>query len=113
MRSVCRFLSDPSAQEDSHRRLTFLQSLLIELGIVNSSLPASLTAAKNMLKSHAFLNIRDYIAVRGQGPDAIQQVMYPSRSALIRSIRKKPQSRASRDWVKEHGLSVLLVSCFH
>ncbi|KAF5365615.1 hypothetical protein D9758_003188 [Tetrapyrgos nigripes] len=110
---ITLFLSDPSAQEDSYRRLTFLQSLLIELGLVNSSLPASLTAAKNMLKSHAFLNIRDYLAVRGQGPDAIQQVMYPSRSALIRSIRKKPQSRASRDWVKEHGLSVLLVSCFH
>ncbi|THU99336.1 hypothetical protein K435DRAFT_855754 [Dendrothele bispora CBS 962.96] len=113
---ITSFLSNPSAHDDSHCRLTLLQSLIIELGIVsrdNSLLPATITTAKAMLKSHAFLNVREYLSVRDQGPKAIQQVMYPSRSALIKSIRKKPKGRASREWVKNHGLSVLLVSCFH
>jgi len=66
-----------------------------------------------MLKSHAFLNVREYLSVRDQGLEAIQKAMYPSRSALIKSIRKKSKGRASREWVKDHGLSVLLISCFH
>ncbi|KAK7466951.1 hypothetical protein VKT23_004015 [Stygiomarasmius scandens] len=110
---ITSFLSNPSAHDDSRCRLTFLQSLIIELGIESTSLPASLTAAKAMLKSHAFLNVREYLSVRDQGLEAIQKAMYPSRSALIKSIRNKSKGRASREWVKDHGLSVLLVSCFH
>jgi hypothetical protein len=58
------------------------------------------------------LNIKEYLAVRGQGPAAVRRIMYPSRSALIKDIRKK-NNRASLRWVKESGLQVLLVSCYH
>jgi hypothetical protein len=92
--------------------LALLQSLIIELGLATPSLPDSLTAAKAFLKSRAFLNIREYIAVRGQGPEAVQRAMYPSKSALIKDIKKK-RNPASLKWVKQHGLQVLLVGWMH
>ncbi|KAJ3856968.1 hypothetical protein EV368DRAFT_78151 [Lentinula lateritia] len=110
---VTSFLQNPSAYCESSSRLTLLQSLIIELGLSSSSLPMSLHAAQAVLKSQAFLNIREYLAVRDKGPDAVKQVMYPSRSALIKSIRKQPRNRASISWVKEHGLQVLLVTAYH
>jgi len=72
----------------------------------------SLTAAKALLKSQAHINIKEYIAVREQGQAALQKAMHPSRSALIKDIRKKG-NRASLKWVKNQGLQVLLVNCFH
>ena len=110
---IIRFLSNPHARTDDVCRLTLLQSLIIELGLATSSaLPSSLSAAKALLKAHAFLNIREYIAVRGQGPEAVQSVMYPSRSALIKSIKKK-RNATSIKMVKELGLQVLLVEYMH
>lgn len=108
---ITSFLSNPAARNDSACRLTLLQALIIELGLSTPSLPASLRSATAFLKSHAFLNIKEYLAVRGQGPAAVQRIMYPTRSALIRDIRKK-KNRASLQWVKESGLQVLLVSCY-
>jgi hypothetical protein len=58
------------------------------------------------------LNIREYLAVRNQGPDAVQRVMYPSRSALIKSI-KKNRTHAELKSVKRSGLQVFLVSCYY
>ncbi|KAJ4488157.1 hypothetical protein J3R30DRAFT_901951 [Lentinula aciculospora] len=110
---VTSFLRNPSAYCESSSRLMLLQSLIIELGLSSSSLPMSLKSAQAVLKSQGFINIREYLAVRDKGPDAVKQVMYPSRSALIKSIRKQPRSRASLDWVKEHGLQVLLVTAYH
>ena len=52
------------------------------------------------------------MAVRGQGPEAVQSVLYPSRSALIKSIRKK-KNGTSIKLVKELGLQVLLVGYLH
>ncbi|KIY68635.1 hypothetical protein CYLTODRAFT_395176 [Cylindrobasidium torrendii FP15055 ss-10] len=103
------FLTNP---DDSVNRLTLLQSMIIELGLAGSALPASLTAARAHLKSRAFVNIRDYLAARGQGPDALKDVLYPSRAALVKDIRRK-RNQASKQWVKQHGLNVLLVQCFH
>lgn len=105
---ISSFLSNPDAKNDTVCRLALLQSLIIELGLATPSLPDSLTAAKAFLKSRAFLNIREYVAVRGQGPEAVQRAMYPSRSALIKDIRKK-KNAAPLKWVKQHGLQVLLV----
>ncbi|ESK93027.1 hypothetical protein Moror_8930 [Moniliophthora roreri MCA 2997] len=110
---VNMFLTNPDAYNNSSGRLTLLQSIIIELGLAKSAIPASMKSAKALLKSHAFVNIREYIAVREQGMEAIQQIMHPSRSALARSIKKSPKNRASLPWVKEHGLQVLLVSCFY
>jgi len=108
---ITSFLSNPSAR-DSVSHLTLLQSLIVELGLATSTLPSSLTSAKAFLKSRAFLNIREYIAVRSEGPAALQRVMHPSRSALIKDIKKK-RNPASLRWVKQNGLQVLLVSCYH
>ncbi|KAJ7489886.1 hypothetical protein B0H11DRAFT_2010831 [Mycena galericulata] len=102
------FLADPT----SVCRLTLLQSLIIELGLASTSLPASLTAAKAMLKSHAFLNVGEYLDARQKGPAAVQGVMHPSKTALIRDLRRK-RNPSSLQWVKETGLQVLLVSCYH
>jgi len=109
---ITSFLSNPAARKDSACRLTLLQALIIELGLATPSLPGSLRSAKAFLKSHAFLNVKEYLAVRGQGLAAVRHIMYPSKNALIKDIRKK-NSRASLKEVKESGLQVLLVSCYH
>lgn len=93
-------------------KLTFLQSLIIELGLMSpdSTLPASLNSATRFLKSHAFLNLRDYLSVRHEGIDKLKQVMFKSRRALINDLRKnKGLRQLDRTWVKDHGLSVFLV----
>jgi len=111
---ITSFLSSPGAR-DSVCKLTLLRSLILELGLrtsgSSSALPGSLTAAKALLKKQAHVNIREYIAVRQQGQAALQKVMHPSRSALIKSIRQK-KNPASLKWVKSQGLQVLLVTCF-
>lgn len=109
---ITSFLSNPDARNNPVCRLTFLQALIIELGLASSALPASLTSARAFLKSRVFLNIREYLAVRGQGADAVQRAMHPSRKALIKDIKKNKQKRASLGWVKESGLQVLLVKCY-
>ncbi|KAJ6623450.1 hypothetical protein B0H10DRAFT_1873171 [Mycena sp. CBHHK59/15] len=102
------FLED----QTSVGRLTLLQSLIIELGLASSSLPASLTAAKAMLKSRAFLNVGEYLDARQKGPAAVQGVMHPSKTSLIKDLKKRRNTTPVR-WVKETGLQVLLVSCYH
>ena len=102
------------ATQDQISRLSLLHALIIELDLLpstSSTLPPSLTSAKALLKSRAFLNIRDYMAARQQGPDALQAIMHPSRRALIKSIRSN-RNPASLRWVKDNGLQVLLVNCF-
>jgi len=115
---ITTFLTNPTSR-DRVCHLTLLQALIIELGLCSPpsassppTLPGSLKAAKALIKSSAFLNIREYIAVRQQGPTALRRVMYPSRSSLIKDIRKN-KSATSLKWVKEHGLQVLLVSPYH
>ncbi|KAI8998805.1 hypothetical protein BD414DRAFT_512373 [Trametes punicea] len=126
---VSSVLSADPATKSGASKLAFLQALIVELGLYSSqtaaiassssapasffalpSLPGSLRAAKALLKSQVFLNVRDYLAVRSQGVDALRRVMHPSRSALMREIRggKKAPVKA----VKESGLSVLLVTCY-
>ncbi|KAK0228402.1 hypothetical protein IW262DRAFT_1455643 [Armillaria fumosa] len=110
VRYITSFLTNPAAKETvCHLRL--LQSLIIELGLATSSIPTSLTSAKTLIKSQAFVNIRDYLALRGQGLAAVQRAMHPSRSALRKDIKRKG-NQASLKWVKQNGLQVLLVSCY-
>lgn len=77
------------------------------------ALPSTLTSARAMIKSHAFLNVRDYLAVRAEGLEALRHAMHPNRKALVRDLRRgsKKGRRAPIQWVKETGLTVLLVSC--
>lgn len=110
-------ISDPSATlYSAYARLTLLQSLIIELGLMppTADLPSSLKAAKRFLKSKAFLNVGDYLWAREQGPKELQNIMYPSKSALKKDLRNKKSRdrRANRCWVKEHGLDVLLITIF-
>ena len=66
-------------------------------------------AAKAMLKSQVFMNVRDYLAVRGQGLDALRQVMHRDRSSLMREIRSGKRMPVKA--VKDAGLNVLLITC--
>jgi hypothetical protein len=75
-----------------------------------SDLPDSMRAAKSFIKANVFLNVREYIAVRAQGQEALQRVLHPNRRSLITQLRKK-RSRVPRDWIKERGLNVFMVSC--
>jgi hypothetical protein len=111
--SFTRYLNHPEAKSNQVCKLTLLQSLLIELGLAkaSSALPTSLRAATQIIKSTVFINIKEYLLVRTQGPDAILKAMYPSRNALMKAMKKKA-NRAPLQWVKEHGLNVLLVTCF-
>ncbi|KAF8522127.1 hypothetical protein BU17DRAFT_45073, partial [Hysterangium stoloniferum] len=97
-------------------RLTFLQSLIIELGLMAPSsptLPSSLTAAKRFLKTRAFINIGDYLSVRQEGLQKVREIMFDSKKALAMDLRKnKGHRKANKGWVKRQGLNVLLVSVF-
>ncbi|KAI0255375.1 hypothetical protein BJV78DRAFT_1119865, partial [Lactifluus subvellereus] len=97
--------------------LLMLQALILELGCLPSvaagkfsipELPRTLTQAKLLLKGHAFINVRDYLAVREQGQAALRRVMHPSRKSLIREVRKG--KRVPVQEVKNAGLNVLLVN---
>ncbi|KAG7092291.1 hypothetical protein E1B28_008653 [Marasmius oreades] len=108
---VTMFLTNPDEYNTTSGRLALLQSIIIELGLSTVS-PSSVKSAKALLKSQAFLNVRDYLAVREHGLEAIQRIMHPSRSALARSIRKS-KKRVSMQWIKDHGLDVFLVPCYY
>ncbi|KAJ7905315.1 hypothetical protein B0H14DRAFT_2659817, partial [Mycena olivaceomarginata] len=97
-------ISDPT----SACRLSLLQALLIELGFASSSLPMSLTQAKALLKSRAFVNIGEYLDARKEGPAAVQGIIHPSKSSLKRNLRRS-RNRVPLQWVKEIGLGALLV----
>ncbi|KAH9854054.1 hypothetical protein C2E23DRAFT_80084 [Lenzites betulinus] len=127
---VSSVLSADPSKKAGIPKLAFLQALIIELGLYPAlqpddspapvappasffslpSLPSSLRAAKALLKSQVFLNVRDYLAVRSEGVDALRRVMHPSRSALLRDIRSGRKAPVKS--VKESGLSVLLVTCY-
>lgn len=116
------FIEHPDYYTSRASRLTFLQALIVELGLVSTdgpaagSLPGTLTGAKALLKSHAFLNVHDYLEMRAQGVDALRGAMKSNRGALVRELRgrrrgdEKRVRRAPLGWVKETGLTVLLVT---
>ncbi|KAI0818912.1 hypothetical protein BC629DRAFT_685713 [Irpex lacteus] len=120
---VSEVLAASSPTEKAKSNLTFLQALILELGLLSApvtsqpfyqlpSLPRSLKAAKALLKSSVFLNVRDYLEVRNEGLDALRNVMHPSRKALIKDLsRGKGQRKVPRGYVKNSGLGVLLVTC--
>ncbi|KAI0303367.1 hypothetical protein B0F90DRAFT_1364259 [Multifurca ochricompacta] len=94
-----------------------LQALILELGCLPAAtagkfsipeLPGSLRQAKLLLKSHAFINVRDYLAVREQGQAALRRVMHPNRKSLVKEVRKG--KRMAVQEVKDAGLNVLLVN---
>ncbi|KAL0947106.1 hypothetical protein HGRIS_013244 [Hohenbuehelia grisea] len=107
---ISSFLANPVAAQDKVCRLTLLQSFLVEFGVTASDLPTSLRAAKAAVKSTIFVNIKEYLAMRGQGREALQKLMLPSRAALARDIRKK-KNPASLKTVKGQGLQALLIHC--
>ena len=123
---ISSFLSSPSEGPKTKSDLTFLQALIVELGLCSAtnstaeqsfyhlpSLPRSIRAAKALLKSSVFLNVRDYLEQRNKGLDALRSVMHPSRQALVRDLsRGKGKKKVPRDVVKNTGLGVLLVTCY-
>ena len=127
-----RFLSTPPQKQKAKSDLTLLQALIIELGVCSADaeappvsdgsaksfahltgLPRSLRAAKALLKSRVFVNVRDYLDVRHKGFDALQGIMHPNRTALVKDLRRgKGARKVPRGFVKESGLGVLLVTCY-
>lgn len=122
-----RFLSSSSDDTNKKSNLTLLQALIVELGVCSAtsssgseqsfyhlpSLPRTIRAAKALLKSNVFLNVRDYLDQRDNGLDALRKVMHPSRKALVKDLsRGKGQRKVPRDFVKNTGLGVLLVTCY-
>jgi hypothetical protein len=94
-----------------------LQALILELGCLPSvaagkfsipELPCTMRQAKLLLKNRAFINVRDYLAVRDQGQAALQRVMHTSRKSLVQEVRKG--KRVPVHEVKKTGLKVLLVN---
>ncbi|KAI0315841.1 hypothetical protein OF83DRAFT_318152 [Amylostereum chailletii] len=124
---IASYLANPPPTGNNGSLLLLLQALIIELGlhtlpasspstepssymalsVPQIGLPHSLKQAKALLKTHAFINIRDYLAVRERGQAALQQAMHPSRRSLVREIRGGKRVRLG--WVKKSGLNVLLV----
>ena len=95
-----------------------LQALILELGCLPGAaaagkfsipeLPGTMRQAKLLLKSRAFINVRDYLAVREQGQTALQRAMHPSRKSLVREVRKGKGVPVQE--VKNAGLNILLVN---
>jgi hypothetical protein len=112
------YLAHPPPPGNNGSGLLLLQALILELGCLPGAaaagkfaipeLPGSMRQAKLLLKSHAFINVRDYLAVREQGQAALQRVMHPNRRSLVREVRKG--KRVPVQEVKKAGLNVLLVN---
>jgi hypothetical protein len=112
-----RYLAHPPPTGNNGSALLVLQALILELGCLPSGasagkfsipeLPGTMRQAKLLLKSHVFINVRDYLAVREQGQDALRRVMHPDRKSLVREVRKG--KRVPVQEVKKAGLNVLLV----
>jgi len=112
------YLAHPPPPGNNGSALLMLQALILELGCLPAGvaagkfaipqLPATLRQAKLLLKSHAFINVRDYLAVREQGQAALQSVMHSSRKSLVKEVRKGKRMPVRE--VKKAGLNVLLVN---
>ncbi|KAF9452252.1 hypothetical protein P691DRAFT_661408 [Macrolepiota fuliginosa MF-IS2] len=111
---ITSYISNPTVRHDRVCHLTLLQSFIVELGLLTdlTLLPRSIRSAKTFVKSRAFLNIKDYLSKRHEGQHKIKELMFPSRSALVRDMRRN-KNHASLKWVKKQGLQDLLVSAFH
>lgn len=110
---ITSYISNISARNDPTCHLTLLQSLIIELGLIKdvTLLPRSIKAAKKFIKLRVFLNIKEYLKKRHEGPEIVKGLMFPSRSALVKDMREK-KNFASLKWIKNHGLQDLLVGVF-
>jgi hypothetical protein len=110
---VYSYISNASAHGDPICHLTLLQSLIIELGLIKdvSLLPHSIKAAKKFIKLRVFLNVKEYLKKRHEGPQIVRSLMFTSRSALVKDLRQK-KNYASLQWIKKHGLKDLLVGVF-
>lgn len=116
--TVYRYLAHPPPPGNNGSALLMLQALILELGCLPSTaaagkfsipeLPGTMRQAKLLLKSRAFINVRDYLAVREQGQAALRGVMHSSRKSLVREVRKG--KRVPVQEVKKAGLNILLVN---
>lgn len=111
-----RYIAEPELYTSAASKLTFLQALILELGICHDDekvgLPNTVTSAKALLKKRAFVIVGDYLRVRSKGLDAVKEIMHPSRKSLARELNANKGKRNNKTWVKKSGLAVLLVTCY-
>jgi hypothetical protein len=112
IRYISDFMKSPHKDKSNGTRLALIQALLIELRITPTldSIPHTIRSAKQLLKTKVFINIHDYIKFRDQGIDALRQVMFSSRRALAKDVKKRP---VKIEFVKSKGLEVFLTNAFH
>ncbi|KAG9010150.1 hypothetical protein FRB95_011587 [Tulasnella sp. JGI-2019a] len=142
VRYVTAYLKDPPRDPSPEVHLHFLQSLIIELGLLHKpqvELPTSAKSAKALLKSQVYINVREYVDCRtqlsrsgvatarspnGNEVDAwlgeLKKLMFPSRAALTRSLYKRCTNEdgvkikpVTAKWIKSRGLGVFLVSFYN
>lgn len=153
---VSTYLNAPPSNPSSADRLHFLQSLVIELGLLakgGNELPTSVKSAKRLLQEQVHINVKQYLAWRSRrvaaydalpsppqgrkkkakqaaevaakrqaevrvGLADLQKVMYPSKSALRKSLKGTGSSvqgangRMPLDVIKKAGLNIFLVNVF-
>jgi hypothetical protein len=85
-------------------QLAFLQAMIIELCFYTPSAPASvqgvaphaalpdtLSTALVVLKPPYFVSVREHLDARAHGPQALAQVLHPSRAFLRRAAPRSPR----------------------
>jgi hypothetical protein len=105
---VTAYLKDPPQDAPSDVRLHFLQSLIIELGLLNIpgvELPTSCKAAKALLKTHVHINIRDYLQGRTRIPAGAPAPAAPLNKSQ-KKLKKKGKAPAQVPVTKEVGVGV-------
>ncbi|KAG0705038.1 hypothetical protein DFH29DRAFT_314009 [Suillus ampliporus] len=108
---ITQYLDSPVKEDSPSAKLRLLQALIVEFG-VTQQLPTSITSAKKLLKAEVHVNIKEYVAKRGKDQGALRQIMYPSKNALRKNVRRSGHKKPLK-WVKKHGLHVLLIDCYN
>ncbi|KAG9048733.1 hypothetical protein FS837_012169 [Tulasnella sp. UAMH 9824] len=136
---ITKYLANPPQQPSAADQLRLLQSLIIELGLLSgkATMPQSAKAAKKLIKQHVHINVKDYLARRtkqvevpragpaasttgkktsvqvGVGVTELKKLMFPSKSALMQSLKGNKKKVMSRQAIKKAGLNVFMVVVFH
>ncbi|KAG9018721.1 hypothetical protein FRB90_010335 [Tulasnella sp. 427] len=131
---ITKYLSNPPQQPSVAQQLHLLQSIITELGLLtgNTPMPRSITAAKKIIKNQVHINVKDYLKRRlkqvevaqmgsmakqtvqvGVGVAEMKKLMFPSKPALMQSLRSNKKNVMSRQAIKKAGLNVFMVVVFH
>ncbi|KAG8899905.1 hypothetical protein FRC01_010331, partial [Tulasnella sp. 417] len=136
---ITKYITNPPQQPSVADQLRLLQSLIIELGLLSgkATMPQSIKAAKKLISQHVHINVKDYLARRtkqveaaragpaastkgkkasaqvGVGVTELRKLMFPSKSALMQSLKGNKKKVMPREAIKKAGLRVFMVTLSH